>query len=86
MLLHATNVEGVVDDNGHVIPLITKDNFEAISKHFKQKENDVTGAMKGKVGELLLLDTPSFVLNGLKPERIKDAMLGKEVMGTKIGR
>ena len=84
VIIHATNVDGVLDDNGKLIPLITNENFKNI--HFKKKEKDVTGSMKGKIEELLSLETPSFVINGLKSERLEAAICGKEFKGTQIKR
>lgn len=74
----ATNVDGVIDNAGNVIPKITAANFAEISKHLKKKEGDVTGAMEGKIKELLELDTVSYIVNGIYPERIKALMLGKK--------
>lgn len=84
VIIHATNVDGVLDDKGKLIPLITNENFEEVAKHFKKKEKDVTGSMKGKIEELLSLETNSYVINGLKTERLEAAILGKEFKGTQI--
>jgi isopentenyl phosphate kinase len=84
-IILATNVDGVLDDKGKVIPKITIDNFEEISKHFKKpKTKDVTGAMAGKIKELLGLETPSYIVNGLKTERLERLMLGEKVECTEI--
>lgn len=84
-IILATNVDGVLDSKGNLIPLITKDNFEEISTHFKEsKTADVTGAMAGKIKELLELDTPSYIVNGLKAERLEKLMLGEAVACTQI--
>lgn len=81
----ATNVDGVLDDKGNVIEKITGSNFAEISRHVKEPEGtDVTGAMAGKIKELLGLDTPSYIVNGLKPERIEALMLGKKTVCTEI--
>ena len=81
----ATNVDGVLDDKGDIIPHITSSNFSEISRHLKAPEGkDVTGAMEGKIRELLELDTPSYVVNGLKPERVEGLMLGKKEACTEI--
>ncbi len=83
-ILLATNVDGVLDDKGKVIEQITGRNFADVSRHFKSAEGDVTGAMAGKIKELLELDTPSYVVNGLKPERVEALMLGKRAVCTEI--
>lgn len=81
----ATNVDGVLDDKGNVIENITNTNFADVSRHFKAAEGkDVTGAMAGKIKELLELDTPSYVVNGLHPERVEALMLGKKAVCTEI--
>jgi len=81
----ATNVDGVLDDKGKAIPQITSSNFAEISRHLKAPEGkDVTGAMEGKIRELLELDTPSYIVNGLKPERVEGLMLGKKETCTEI--
>lgn len=83
-LVFATNVDGVLDDKGNVIEQINEENFQEISKHLKQNENDVTGAMKGKIQELLELGRTSYIVNASKPERISDILMGKETICTKI--
>ena len=83
-LVFATNVDGVLDGKGKVIPEINKKNFADISVHLKEKENDVTGAMKGKVQELLELNTIAYIVNAGKPERIIALFEGKEALSTKV--
>lgn len=83
-LVFATNVDGVLDDKGNLISEITSENFEDISKHLKETSNDVTGAMKGKIKELLELDTTSYIVNASNPERIVNLLLGKEDICTKV--
>ncbi|MBU0586743.1 isopentenyl phosphate kinase family protein [Candidatus Micrarchaeota archaeon] len=74
----ATDVDGVLDDKGGVIPLINSANISNITKHLRSKKGDVTGAMEGKIRELLILDNPSYIVNANYPERIVDLMLGKK--------
>jgi isopentenyl phosphate kinase len=84
-ILLATNVDGVLDEKGNVIESITSANFADVSRHFRAAEGkDVTGAMAGKIRELLELDTPSYVVNGLHPERVEALMLGKKAVCTEI--
>jgi len=82
-LVFVTKVGGVMDDKGDLIPEITKDNFENISKHLKESKNDVTGAMKGKIEELLELDTISYIVSA-EPESIVAVLTGKDTACTKI--
>lgn len=76
-LVFATDVDGVLDDEGNLIPEITKENFQEVSKHFKERSKDVTGAMKGKIEELLGIGTTSYIANSAYPERIA-AILHRE--------
>jgi isopentenyl phosphate kinase len=85
-LVFVTDVDGVLDDKGKIIPLITNANFKDVSRHLKAKENDVTGAMRGKISELLALDTVSYIVNGAKPERVVSLLRGESVPSTKIMR
>ncbi|MFH1785955.1 MAG: isopentenyl phosphate kinase [Candidatus Micrarchaeota archaeon] len=86
-IILATDVDGVLDDKNNVITEINEQNFTEISKHLKDSDRkDVTGAMAGKLNELLQLDTPSYIVNGLKPERIESLMLGKQTISTKVSK
>lgn len=86
-IILSTNVDGVLDEKGNVIPMITSENFTEVSKHFREsKTADVTGAMAGKIKELLELETTSFIVNGLKPERLEALMLGQKAECTEIRR
>ncbi len=80
----ATDKDGVLDDAGKPVPLITKKNFGEISRHFAPTPNDVTGGMRGKVEELLGLDVVSYVVNAAHPERIEAILAGKDAVCTKI--
>lgn len=80
-----TNVDGVLDESGAAIPLITAANFDDISHHLLQSDNvDVTGGMMGKVCELLVL-AESRIFNAAKPDTVIDFLNAKDV-GTVIRR
>ncbi len=83
-LIFTTNVDGVLDGSGKVIPKITAENFSQISGHIKETKNDVTGAMKGKINELLEGGVTSYIINAASPERLVDLLHGKEVTGTMV--
>ena len=83
-LVLATNVDGVLDDSGKVIASISSSNFKAISKHLKRAENDVTGAMAGKLKELLAIGTVSYIVNAAHPERVEALMQGKKAICTEV--
>ncbi len=80
----ATNVDGVLDDKGLVIGKITSANFADVSKHLKAAPGDVTGAMAGKLKELLALDTASYIVNGTHPERLEALMAGRPAVCTEV--
>ncbi|MEW6748714.1 MAG: isopentenyl phosphate kinase [Candidatus Micrarchaeota archaeon] len=84
MIVLASDVDGVLDDKGQVIPSISRYNLEEVSKHLKHTENDVTGGMRGKIEELLGLGTTSYIVNAKKPERILSLFEGKEAPCTRI--
>lgn len=86
LIVLATDVDGVLDDKGAVIPLITKESLPRLSGHFRRTDNDVTGGMAGKVGELIALDAPSCVVNAGHPERIEALFGGKPALCTKISK
>ncbi len=88
-----TDVDGVFtadpkeNKNAKLIPEITASNLpRVLSSLGEAKTHDVTGGMKGKVSELLELSKSGdvLVINASKPGRFKDALLGKEVVGTRI--
>jgi isopentenyl phosphate kinase len=82
----ATDVDGVLDGKGAVIPEITSKNFKDMSKHLKDPKagKDVTGAMAGKIKELLSMDTTSYIVNAAFPERIESLFQGKTAICTKV--
>lgn len=80
-----TNVDGVLDEKGATIPIITAANFDDISHHLSQScHADVTGGMMGKVCELLVL-AESRIFNASKPDSVIDFLEGNDV-GTVIKR
>jgi isopentenyl phosphate kinase len=83
-LVFATNVDGVLDDKGELIPEITKENFDEISKHLKETPHDVTGAMKGKIGELLGIGTTAYIVNAAHSERITALIEGRGAICTTV--
>lgn len=80
----ATDVDGVLGEDGKPMPLITRKNFAEASRHLKHTANDVTGGMRGKIEELLSLDTPAYIVNAKHPERIEALFAGKPALSTKI--
>jgi isopentenyl phosphate kinase len=85
-------VDGVYDQQKHLIPYISPDNFSEIQAALGASEGvDVTGGMLSKVQAMLKLASQApypeiFILNGLIPNRLSDALLGKTVLSTHISR
>ncbi|MEM2909005.1 MAG: isopentenyl phosphate kinase [Candidatus Bilamarchaeaceae archaeon] len=83
-VVFATDVDGVLDKNGNIIKMINKKNVRVALKHISGARNDVTGGMRGKVLEILKSNVPTWIVNGRHPERIVEALSGKQTVGTLI--
>ncbi|MHA1277394.1 MAG: isopentenyl phosphate kinase [Candidatus Helarchaeota archaeon] len=85
-IIFASNVDGILDQNNHLIEKITRDNYELIKNSFYTPTyDDVTGSMAGKIAELKNLHgINTYVVNGNKEGIIKNVLLGKTVRGTSI--
>ncbi|MCD6227377.1 isopentenyl phosphate kinase family protein [Candidatus Micrarchaeota archaeon] len=76
-MIFITDVEGVLDNNGNVIPIINKDNLSEVQHHLTGSKNvDVTGGMHGKIMEIIHSGVPTVITNS---KSMKDAILGKKV-------
>ncbi len=51
LAIMVTDVDGVLDQNNNIIPLINQQNIDTI--HFRQKPWDVTGSMQEKITQLI---------------------------------
>ncbi|MFQ6136466.1 MAG: isopentenyl phosphate kinase [Candidatus Hydrothermarchaeales archaeon] len=87
------DVDGVFDKNpkefkdAQLIDKINASNFEEVLSKLKTPSGDVTGGVKGKVLELVRLANrgiESVIINGSIPDRLKGALMGEEVIGTRI--
>ena len=99
-VIHVNAEEGVVKNLklkmrdsklvGEIIPVISKENWDEVKKYLGESGGvDVTGGMIHKVEECLKLTdwgVGGWIVSGLKRGRIKRAMLGEEVRGTRIMR
>jgi isopentenyl phosphate kinase len=66
---------------------VTQHNYEEVRRGLRKKHGDVTGGIEGKLQELWSLaekGTESLIVNGLVPGRLQKALLGQEVIGTRI--
>ncbi len=88
----AANEDGVWEDfpkRKKLIREITPRNFAEIKRHLKGSSAvDVTGGMLHKVERMLDLAKETgadvVIVNGSVPGRVKDALLGKKVLGTVV--
>lgn len=87
-IIELSNVNGVLNLKGEVIPSINSANWGAIKKHVRDDNSyDVTGGMRHKVEEALFaaeLGIKTIIINGNSSRDIKKALKGKKV-GTIIG-
>lgn len=86
-ILHINSEEGVLVD-GTVVVEITRETFAKVKDSLSGSSGvDVTGGMKQKVESSLTLadkGVMSMIVSGLVPGRVRDAILGKKVIGTTI--
>lgn len=88
-MIYVTDVDGVLDSSGKVIPVITKKNFESLKPAITgAKGVDITGGMLHKVEEALDLAVnykiKTVIVNGGKSGNLKRAILGEKITGTLI--
>jgi isopentenyl phosphate kinase len=72
---------------GRLVEEISPENITEILEHLGAVETDVTGGMKGKVMELAALahrGHGSQIVNASVPGRLKKALLGEQVKGTRV--
>ncbi|QQG41575.1 MAG: isopentenyl phosphate kinase family protein [Candidatus Woesebacteria bacterium] len=81
-MIYVTDVDGVYDENGKTIPVITSKNFDQLKSSILGARNvDVTGGMLHKVEESLKLaktiGIKTQIVNGTKAGGLMNAILGK---------
>ncbi|MBI5223684.1 isopentenyl phosphate kinase family protein [Candidatus Micrarchaeota archaeon] len=79
-----SDVDGVLDESGKVINLISRSNFASVSKHLRSVDFDVTGGMEGKIRQLLSIPSSSYIFNATVPERLINLVKGKKTICTEI--
>jgi isopentenyl phosphate kinase len=80
-----SDVDGVLDKKGSVIEEIDHNNKKIVLDSIGPRGGDVTGGMRGKVGELISLSddgVSSVVINATQEGRLKNVLLGKRTIGT----
>lgn len=85
-------VDGAYDESGKIIADISPDNFDSIKSALGGSDGvDVTGGMLTKVQDMLNLANQApypdvTILNGAVENRLRDALIGKNVIGTRISQ
>jgi isopentenyl phosphate kinase len=88
-MIYVTDVDGVYDDKGVTIPVISKTNFNRLkSAILSAKGVDVTGGMLHKVEEGLKMasefNLEAVIINGTINGELRKAVLGEKTNSTKI--
>jgi isopentenyl phosphate kinase len=87
-VIHCGQTNGVYDLNGKTIPLINTSNFAQFAEALGGSGGvDVTGGMLHKVEETLALaqeGIPGLIIDGIEHGSLSHAILGEDVVGTRI--
>lgn len=87
-LVFASDVDGLLtslDGNGRLIEKVTRANFDDIIELVGGSQNtDVTGGMAGKIKNIMNLKIKTIVVNGNHPQRVKNAIKGKNDVYTEF--
>lgn len=87
-IVHITEVAGVLDLNGKLVPVITPKTWPAFKAAIgRTKGFDVTGGMQLKVQEsidLLEHHVESYILSGLEKDNVYRALTGGKWVGTRV--
>jgi isopentenyl phosphate kinase len=87
-MIHCGQTNGVYDENGQTIGMITRDNLPKYMEVLGGSGGvDVTGGMIHKVEETLMLaeqGIPGLIIDGVEHGSLSEAIAGREVLGTKI--
>ncbi len=87
-ILHITEVAGVLDESGQIIPRLTPANWPGYKAAIgNTKGFDVTGGMMLKVQEsidLLEVGVESYILSGLAKDNVYKALSNKDWVGTRV--
>lgn len=87
-MIYCTDTDGVYDSSGKTIARITRNNIRSLTSIKGSGQIDVTGGMLHKVEESLQIANrfgiKTLIINGNKKDNLKNAILGKKVIGTEI--
>ncbi len=88
-IIQVGETNGVYDGKGKTIPSISKENWKNIEQYvFNSKRIDVTGAMKHKIENALMISEKgikTWITNGVIINELSYALRGKNMHGTIIG-
>lgn len=89
-IIYVTDVDGVMDEKGKVIPKISSTNFNSLKSAITgAKGVDVTGGMFHKVEEALIMSKKfgikTQIISGAKSGNLRKAITGKLKIGTLVG-
>jgi isopentenyl phosphate kinase len=80
--------DGIYDEHGETIPLVSEENFAQVQRQVREPVGtDVTGGMLHRLRTaqaLSRLGITSWILNGLHPGVLEDALGGAEVLRTEV--
>lgn len=88
-MIFVSDVDGVYDEQGITIPVVSQENFPQLRTSILGAKNvDVTGGMLHKVESSLKIaadiGSETLIINGLEPGNLEKAILGEKVAGTII--
>jgi len=87
-MIHCGQTDGVYDENGKTIEVITPNTIERYQATIGGSGGtDVTGGMEHKVNETLELakqGIPGLIIDGIEHGTLSEAIEGKPVLGTRI--
>ena len=87
-IIHCGQTNGVYDENGQTIPVITPQNISTYAAAIGGSGGtDVTGGMEHKVMETLELakqGIPGLIIDGIEHGTLSEAVMGKPILGTRI--
>ncbi|MDJ0707122.1 MAG: hypothetical protein QNJ46_27925, partial [Leptolyngbyaceae cyanobacterium MO_188.B28] len=87
-IINLGNYDGVLDNQGQLIGEINNVNYDALKHYIKGSEYlDVSGGMANKIQvllELAHLGHESWIMNGDKPNILKQLILDGQSIGTRI--
>jgi isopentenyl phosphate kinase len=87
-IVHVTEVDGVLNEAGKVIPEIFSNQEDGIKKIIGQTKGfDVTGGMWHKLKQSFQisdLGVPSYIVSGLKENNLYNTLVGQPFVGTVI--